>query len=304
MANIKQRRALSDLFEEGVEVRFGKDPETGKPKGDIGPFLDSQGNRKPCPEGWINLFVRPADPVQREMAMREANAKRARALVKAKRDEDSEEYLTIMAFITDMDDTTLVDYVLIGDTGKRRADAEREILAMDEWKEMDAYQDAMRQFAELEPEQLENNEEWEALLELDKKFGDQILARETELSEAQRDVLSMMCRNNRDQLERKALERRAELVGTQAFINEYELQMLFYSLRDFEDTSQLFFENANELAQQHQTFRDTVSEALLPFISEAAEAKNLLGVASGSDLSELPSEPVTSDLSIPEDVSA
>jgi hypothetical protein len=304
MANIKARRALDDLFSEGVEVRFGKDPETNKPKGWIGPFLDSQGDRKPCPPDQINVWVRPADPLQREMAMREANAKRARAMVKAKRDEDSEEHLTIMAFLSDMDDETLIDYVVIGDTAKRRADAEREILALEEWKEMDSYQDAMRQFEKMTDEQLANSEEWEALLELDKKFGDQILEREKELSDAQRDVLRIMLNGNRAEVERKALERRAEMTGTQAFINEYELQMLFYSLRDYDDSTQLFFESPEQLQRQHEKFRDIVSEALLPFISEAGEAKNLLGVVSGSESSELPSDPETSESSTQEELSA
>jgi len=143
---IKARRQLSDLFKEGTEVRFGRDPKTNKPYGKVGPFIDSMGNRAACPENEVAVFVRPPDPLQRDMAMREANAKRARALVKAKRDEESEEHLTILAFLADMGDETLVDYVVLGDVAKRRAEAEREVLSLEEWKEMDAYQDAMRQF--------------------------------------------------------------------------------------------------------------------------------------------------------------
>lgn len=295
--SIKKRRALSDLFMEGVEVRFGKDPETGKPTGRIGPFVDDEGRPLPPRADEFAMYVRPPDPYQREQAMREANAKRARALVKAKRDEDSEEHLTIMAFLADMEDSTLVDYVLLGDANLRQAEAQREILAEEEWKEMPAYQDALRQFSAMDPGELEGNAEWEAFLELDAKFSNQVAKRERELTDAQRDVLGML---SREQLERKALEKRAEMIGTQAFLDEYQLQTEYFAVRDPEDTTKLYFESAMEFAGQHQTIRDTISEALLPFISDEAEAKNSQGAAvDGSTSSVPPAKQETSAASTP-----
>lgn len=299
--NIKARRKLSDLFKTGVEIRFGMDPETGKPAGRVGPFLNSRGDRLSLPDDEVAMFIRPPDPLQREMAMREGQAKRARALIKAKRDEDSEEHLTIMAFLADMSDETLIDYVLMADAGERRTEAEREILSLDEWKEMSSYQDAMRQFVDVDPAELEGNEEWEALAALDDKFGDQISKRERELLDAQRDVLRML---DRSQVERQALEKRAELAGSQAFMKEYELQMLFYSVRDVDNNDLLFFESARDFASQPDEVKETINEALLPFISDGTEAKNSSGAAPGSDSSALPSEPETSAPSTPEELSA
>jgi hypothetical protein len=299
--NIKKRRQLSDLFKEGVEVRFGVDPDTGKPIGKIGPFLNSRGERLSCPDDEVAMFIRPPDPLQREQAMREGQAKRARALIKAKRDEESEEHLTIMAFLADMSDETLIDYVLLADQMERRNEAEREILALDEWKDMTSYQDALRQFSDMSPEELEGNEEWEALLELDRKYGEQIEERERELLDAQRDVLRLL---QREQVERKALEKRAELTGSQAFMKEYEAWMLYFSVRDVDNNDLMFFESARDFAAQPQQVRETIQEALMPFISEGSEAKNSRGAAPGSDLSAPPSEPVTSEPSTPEELTA
>jgi hypothetical protein len=307
MANIKARRLLSDLYKRGVEVRFGRDPD-GKPKGSIAPggegyFVDDDGKPIPVKAGEIQLWVQSPSPLHREMAMRDAQAARARALVKAKRDENSEEHLTIMAFLADMSDETLVDYVLLQRDQDRRADAMREVLAEDEWKDMTSYQDAMRQYEadERPQEELDNDPEYAALMELDLKFGEQVRARENELLEAERQALSMRSRGD---LEKKALDKRAEVVGTQAFMAEYEKQMLFYSVRDFEDTGVMFFESARELAASADEIRTTIQEAMVPFISDVTEAKNSPGAASGSTSSEPPSEPETSAASTPEPANA
>lgn len=311
MANIKSRRALSDLFKKGTEIRFGPNPETGEAEGLVGPtendkgdrreeFVDEQGQRVPPRDDQIVMFVMPADPVQREMAMREANAKRALSIVRAKREKGSEEHLTIMAFLADMSDETLVDYVLLGDTGMRQAQAEREVLATDEWKEIDAYQDAMRRFDEMDQEEIaQHQEEFDAMLDLDQKYVDQINARELELREAQRDVLRMTVANSRERVEQMALDKRAELGATQAFMMEYERQMMYYSVREFDDNSEQFFADPKELARQPDLVRDTITRALLPYISDAGEAKNSSRAPAGSVPSVQPTKPATSESSTP-----
>jgi hypothetical protein len=293
VANIKARRKLSDLYKKGVEVRFGPN-DAGKVEGNVGPFVDSEGKPVPATDEHVAMWVQPPSPLQREMALRDAQAARARALVRAKRNEDSEEHLTVMAFLADMSDDTLIEYVLVSDQDSRRNDATREILALKEWEDITSYQDAMRQFEEMTPEELEDNAEYDALMELDSKFADQVSKREAELLDAAREVLQM---RGRGAAEAKALEKRAELVGSQAFMREYERQMMFYSVRDVDDTGVLFFESARELAEQEDEVRELLAEALTPFISDGAEAKNSPGVASGSESSELPKKPETSEAS-------
>jgi hypothetical protein len=258
------------------------------------------------------MFVRPADPVQRDMAVRSAQAKRAAALVRAKRNKESEEHLTIMAYLADMDAETLIDYVVIAETGQRIAEAEREVLARDEWKDITAYQDGLGKFDELraagkgdtfqgDNADPELAEEYQTLMDLDEKYRDQINAREKELNGAQREALRFL---DREKVEQKALEKRAEMVGSQAFMAEYEKQMLYYAVRDAERIDQLFFETPEEMASQPELVRETINEALLPFISEAAEAKNSSGAADSSLSSDPPSKPETTESSTPEEPTA
>ena len=310
MANIKARRKLSDLYKRGVEVRFGRGPD-GNPVGKIAPkgeglFLDEDGSPLPVGDDEVQVWLQVPSSLQREMSMRDAQAARAKSLVRAKRDEGSEEHLTIMAFLADMSDETLIEYVLVQDRDTRRQDAMREVLADDEWKDITAYQDALRQYEESGQsfEELMEDPEYVALMEVDSKFGNQVAEREVSMMDTQREALKMQLEAGRGNVERKALAKRAELVGTQAFMAEYERQMMFYSVREIDDNNALFFESAREMANQDEEMLRTFQEALAPFISDSTEAKNLQGVASGSGSSELPSEPETSEASTPETANA
>lgn len=302
MANIKARKKLSALYQRGVEVRFGpgQDPRFGKADEHKGMIVGEDGRPLPVGADDIQLWVCPPSPLQREMAIRDAQAARAKSLVRAKRNLESEEHLTIMAFLVDMDFETLVDYVLLSSTDERRDQAVREILGNDDWKDITALQDAMRQFDELIEEgrtlSSDQQEEYDALQDQDREFGDQVERLQQELTNIERDALKMM---SREVLEKKALDRRSELIGQQAFMFEYETQMLFYAVRDFEDRTTLFYSSARELAEEAEEIQDACKEAMTSFIADAGEAKNSPGVASGSELSEPPSVPETSAPSIP-----
>lgn len=298
MANIKARRALSDLFKQGTEIRFGPGPD-GKPLGEIGPFLRESGERLPPSDDQVVMWITPADPVQREQALREANARRAASIVRAKTDKESEEHLTAMAFLVDMSDETLVDYVIIGDSNMRMAQAEREVLSDEEWKDMASYQDAMRQFQEMDASELEGNPEWEALLELDEKYGAQVRERADELAETQREILRAQCSRDRASVEKLALNKRAELAASSVFMTEYDRWMTFFAVREFDDNTKLFFESPTEYLRQPAEVKELIATALITYISDAGEAKNSPGAADGSDSSVPPRRPATSVASTP-----
>lgn len=300
MANIKARRKLADLYKKGVEVRFGKDAND-QTYGKVGPFVDDEGNAILPAEDEVSIWVQPPSPLQREQALRDAQASRSRALVRAHRDQDSPEYLTAMSFLVEMDDETLIDYVLIADTESRRQDAMREVLGMKEWEDMLSYTDAMRQFDEMTEEEREASEEYAAMMELDRKFGDQVAARELELREAAEDVLKMF---GRAEVEKRALDKRSAVAASQSFMAEYERQMMFYAAREMDDHGVLFFESARELAETEDEIRVTLGEALEQFIDDVGEAKNSLGAVAGSPQSAPPSEQETSEASTPQDATA
>lgn len=286
--NIAARRKLSELYVRGAEVRFDADG------GHLGPFEDDDGKPIPLGEDQIAVWVQPPSPLQREMALRDAQAERARSLLRTMRDSESEEYLTAMVFVAEMDDTTLAEYILLHESEQRRQEAIRDILARDEWKDFAGYQDAMRKFDEDGAD--ESDPEYAELLRLDAKYGDQISQREAELMDSAREVLQML---GRERMERQALDLRKEMIGSQSFMHEYELQMTYYSVRDPKDHNELFFTSSKEWADQDEEIRATVNAAISKFIGEAGEAKNLPRVAAGSAPSEPPSKPETSEASTP-----
>lgn len=303
---IKARQKLSALYRTGVEVRFGSDgpPKIGRPDKHKGLLVTEDGDPLPVKPDEVQVWVQPPSPLQREMSVRDAQAARAKSLVRAKRNFESEEHLTIMAFLVDMSFDTLVDYVLLGDSDTRRDQAVREVLGDDDWKDLAAIQDAMRILDELEEEGREltpdQREEREALDAEDARFGAQVAKLESQLMDVDRAALEMQ---TRETLEKKALDKRAEIVGQQAFMFEYEKQMLFYSVRDFENRGVLLYGSAYELAEEPEELQDGMKEANLLFIQDSGEAKNSQGVASGSESSVLPSEPETSAPSIPQESS-
>lgn len=285
--NIAARRKLSDLYVKGIEVRFD---EGGATKG---PF------ETPATDDQVAVWLQPPSPLQREMALREAQASRSRALLSAKRDKESEEHLTAMAFITDMSYETLVEYVLASESEERQREAMRDVLSNSEWDDMTTLQDAMRQFDESGAD--EDDPEFAALLERDAEFGRQVQARLMEVTESAREVMS---RTPMEKLQQKAVERRADLASSQVFMKMYERQMLFFACRDPDDHQELFFEDANELASQPEFVIEQLGEVLSAYIQDGNEAKNSLRVASSSDSSTPPAAPETSVPSTPEDVTA
>lgn len=290
--NIAARRKLSDLFRVGVELRFG--PDGGR----IGPFVEEDGTPSKLGEHEVAMWIAPPSPLQREMSLREANAKRARALINTKREDESEEHLTGLAFLADMSTETLADYLLLTDQDERRGEAIRDVLSRDEWEDITALQDAMRQFDEAKTP--EDDPEYAAVLKRDQAYGDQVQEREFQITEASRETLLML---GRDVLEKRGLEKRAELVGSQAFMQEYERQMAFCSVREIGNHDLLFFESELEYADQDDIIRDTIEQALLKFITDGTEAKNSQRVASSLDSSTPPSEPEISESSTPEESS-
>lgn len=302
---IKARRKLGELYRQGVEVRFGVGPNGAEwriPEKKEGYFLNEHGARLPLgsliePDE-IAIWVQAPSPLQREEALRVGQAARAKALLRAKRDESSEEHLTTMAFIAEMEDETLYDYVLLGQREERRQQAMREILAKDEWEDITALQDAMAGFEENPPaEGTPDWEDWQALLAKDAEFGTEVDKIEREMRDTAREVLRM---KGRQAAEKEAIKKRSEIAGSQAFMYGYEQQMLFFSVRDIDHPAILFFENPAELASQTDEIQEAIQTALDPFISDGAEAKNLQRAASGSDLSAPPSKPETSDPSTPQ----
>jgi hypothetical protein len=284
--NIKARKKLSALYVRGVEIRFG--PSGAK----TGPFKDDE----PLTDEEVAVWVQPPSPLHREMALRDANASRARSLLNVRRNPESEEALTANAFVSEMSDDTLIEYVLDFEAERRRNEAIREVLAREEWKDIEALRDAMRQYEDGDRAEDPDDPEWVALMQADKRYGDDVFERSVELYEADKEAIKML---GRAAWERRAIEKRTELAGSQVFLTEYERQMCFYSVRTIEDHGVLFFESVREFSEQDDVVRDAITTALTQFIQDAMDPKASPGEGDGSTQSTPPNEPETSESSTP-----
>jgi hypothetical protein len=288
LTRIEKRKRLEALFDRGEYVRFNRD-SNGKAVIDPDPATDSD----------VKIWVAPPSPLQREMAIREAQATRSRIMLDARGKEDSQDWLTVQNFVQGLSQDALLDYALELDESTRLQQARREVLAEKEWEDFNALRDAMRQFEEAGSPM--DDPEWQPLLARDLAFGEQIEARANELRIVDRESMSLMPRGK---VEEKALEKRIDQAGSTAFMGAYEEWMLYYACRDDEDHSALFFETLAELKSLPTEVQDALVNQLASFITEATEAKNSQGAESGSTLSAPPVEPETSESSTPEASSA
>lgn len=292
--NIAARAKLSKLFERGEELRFGPD---GARRGE---WNEETQRRDPFPdppgEDEVAVWIAPPNPMQRDMALRAAQASRARATLRVKReDEESVEYLTALSFLAEMSQEVLVDYVLMTKDDERRKDAERDVLAQKEWEDITALQDSWRHYAEEPPENPDSDPEYQALLARDIEFGRQVKERQDQIREGDRQSLSML---SRESLEKRALDHRAELIATQSFMKEYERQMAFYSVREVASKDVLFFESVRQFETYPKEVAQAIGDVLADWI-DGTTAKNSPRAASGSNSSGPPVAPETSEASTP-----
>lgn len=275
-ASINARKKLSALYARGLLVRFTPEgPVYGNP--DKGGQISE--DVSPSTKDDVEVWITAPNPLQKEIAMREGQAARARGLLKLKNDPNSEEYLTNKATLAEMSLDTLIDYIVIMESEGRANEAMREVLADKEWETFDELRDSMRQYEEAvahfqetgEGEDPSEAEEWQSLLDAERRYAKQVGERELQLSSVARESLALV---GRDDLEKRAMEKRGEIVGSTAFMTEYEAHMRYYSVRDASNHAQLFFDSVREYREASEIVQIAIGEALKSLISEGSEAKN------------------------------
>jgi hypothetical protein len=252
LMRIEKRKRMEALFDKGAYVYFTA-TEDGTPI-----VRESEEQVEP---GDMKIWVRPANPLQREMVVREAQAARARALVSSK-DPDSKEWIGVRAFVVQLSQESLVDYVIDLDESDRVSEARRDVLKEPEWEDFNALRDAMRQYEEAGSPK--DDPEWTSLLKRDEEFGRQVAERARELRESANEAMLHMPRVDED------------------------------------DHNELYYESPDEMREQPQELQDALSLRLAQFVADAGEAKNSQGAAPSSTSSEPPAEPEISESSTPE----
>lgn len=280
--NIEKRRRLSELYSNGGEVRFNKNGVVD----DDNPETDVD----------VVVWVQPPNPLQREEAIRAGQAARSRVTL-ASKDESTERGVEVTSFVEELTNEQVVDYIINAESRDFRSRAIRDVLSDDDWKDFTSLQDSLREWEEQgEPE----GPEWEALLNRDKEYGTAVKDRIQEILDDTREGLALL---GEEELKRRARKKYVDALGNQAFMQAYEVNMLFFGCRDDEDHEELFFEDPRELQKQPEFVQIALANKLSEFIQDPGEAKNSPRVAPSSQQSELPAEPETSEASTPEEQS-
>lgn len=257
LSSIEKRKRLEALFDRGDYVRLNRDAN-GRP------VINSEES-----PGDMRIWVGPPSPLEREMAVREAQAARARVMIDARDNHDSQTWLTIQNFVRSMKRDALVDYILELDENEHFSQARRDVLQQKEWEDFNSFRDAMRQWDEA-GSPIEDPE-WEPLLERDRKFGMQVIDRVDEIRDDARAGYMHMPLNAVQEL---AVGKRVEQAGTAAFMSAYEEWILFYACRDDDDHSAYFFDSPDGIKRLPDEVHGALAEKLRSFISDSSEAKN------------------------------
>lgn len=305
--NIEKRRRLSELYVKGREVRFNEQGVVDSPvsngKHQTLAQWGAAHEGEDAPEYlWpsdddIVIWVQPPDPLQREEAVRSSQAARARAMLAAK-DLDAEEGAGAEQFVSDLSDEQCIEYLLQYESRDLRSRAIQEVLEEGEWEDFTALQDSMREWEE---EGFPDGPEWDALIKRDREYGEQVRTRIQDMLNDLRESLKGL---NAAELRKRSKKKYTDSLGNQAFMQKYEVQMLFRACRDDEDRRELFFENDEELLRQPEFVQIALADALAEFIKEPGEAKNSRRVVPGSPQLVPPVELETSEASTPEEQTA
>lgn len=286
LTRIEKRKKLDALFDRGGYVRLKSDSQ-GRPIVETEVESTSKDD--------VLVWVGPPSPLQREMAIRDAQAARARAVLEARNHEGSTQWVTIRAFVASLVTEDLIEYIAGLDETDYIAQARRDVLIEKQWDDFNQLRDAMRNYEEAGSPV--GDPEWEPLLDRNREFAEQVIARADELQADAKGGYKLMPRGK---LEEKAIDLRIEQAASSAFMAAYEEHMLFYSCRDDEDHKVLYFDDVADMKSQPQEVQNGLAAKLASFINDAAEAKNSQGAVPGSTSSVPPVAQEISESSTPE----
>jgi len=307
--NIPMRERLSALYRKGEELRFNAHGVVNRSKAELeernealkAALRDNEPEPEDDPDAvWPTdqddvIFITPPSPLQREMALREASAARSRFILNAKRDEESSDALSTRASVIEMEDEELIEFVLNMDEADRREEAERSVRAEEEWKEFSDLQDSMRRWAESEDP---DAEEWKPLLKRDLEYGQQVEAEFKRLTEASRESLKLVAR---EELEERGTKKIIEMGGNVEFMSEYQLWMMHFACRDSRNNDELAFEHPNDISSLPEIASEAIADVYREFIESEKAAKNSPRAEAGSLPSVPPNAQETSESSTPEE---
>lgn len=264
-----KHRKLSDLYVRGREL------------------APSDGDGDP-----VKVWLAKLNEVDREAALRRANAAKARYMIDAD-DEDGELFASVYGEIREIEERDeVIVYLVAEDVSKARRRIEAQH-ALDEetWGKDDYLQglvdawygdDAEPGLAQAHQEDPEDPEAKRVLGELERfrQLVNAEVAVETEGLMKDYEGVPM------ETLWRKCAHRLLELRATDAFAREYKRQQLFFALRDPVNRRMRYFERVAEVDDLDDDLRDYLYEQYEDLMVDRSEGKDSPPVAASSTSSE------------------
>lgn len=279
-----RRRRLTDLYRVGRIVKFddGLDDET------------------------VEVWVQKPNEVEMANIYRRAGAEKTRYMTRAE-DVDSDEYQDALGDLREMgDDDIILTLAMAAETGRarQRIESQLEHDPDGEWAKDDYLQgmfDAWHGDAEnpglkdahaLDPEgeTAEGAEALKVFGEL-KRFQDQVTERFNVEHER---LLADWRAMPKDKVEHQAVKHFVENDATEIFMQEFNRQAIFYSVRDPEDRDKRYFETRKEVDLLGDQVIVRLMVEINDFIVSSSEGKGLPATTDGSPPSEQPETEETS----------
>jgi hypothetical protein len=247
----------------------------------------------------VTVWMQKLNPVEDETATRASSAARVQHLTYI-RDRDSEQWRAAYADVSDYASRqTLVDINIRDELLIRRSRIEAELADGDEWSDSDYLQGLVDAWEGhdangdlpaqpgLKLRWMDDNDDPEAsrvhdeLERFDAQVQDKVDAEQAVLHA---DWENVPLPELLEQATEKILQQRA----LSAFVAEYEVQQVMFSVREPEDHSKLYFENRDEVLKLQPEIRDTLRRHYQTLIVATSEGKDSEATPDSSLSSALP----------------
>lgn len=251
-------------------------------------------------EGSVDVWIQKLNPLEQQNALRRAGAERAKQLAFIEK-QDSDEWGAAYAEVVDYaDHTSLVNITIRDEMVLARIKAEHEIAAEERWSKddyitglVDSWNEDMRARWEADPEDPEAKAVREKLNEFDAEVEKQVQDEHEKLAADYKDV-------SLSDLRMTATEKLLEQRATTAFVEEFELQQIKYSVREPEKHGEYYFKDREEILGLHGEVRKALTDQYRLVAVDLTEGKDSPGTP-GSSTSSEPAEPATKPSSGPEE---
>lgn len=283
-----KRKRLTDLYKRGQTITI------------VGPDDENVNDG-------VKVWIQKPNPTEMESIHRRANARKA-LIVREGQDEASEIFLAAWAESRDfLNKETLITLALYEDLSSARMRANAEIADEEEWKDED-YLQGLLDLWQGDPEQGDFGlaevwtsmpEEWDEtdfsseevvrMKEAKRVFSElqRFDAQVEQVLKAEEERLRVDWSSRDDEfVVRAAVKELVRQQANQAFVDEYDRQLMYYTVREPDDHKKRYFANMAEIDDLEEGVKDQLKLAMNSLLVDVVEGKDSPVTPTSSDSSE------------------